>query len=127
MKAKLACLFTVLIIDLLAGISRAEDSTARGKAEAACARGRREFEKGDTAAAIKTFTEAVRLDPTYEQPYFQRAAVYSQMADWDKAIPDFSAGLALDARYPMAWYGRGYAHTRRGEHEKAIANYSRAV
>ena len=54
----------------------------------------------------------MRLDPTYEQPYLQRGAVYSKNGEWDKAIADYNSSLALEAGYPAVWYNCGcaYAH-----------------
>lgn len=51
-------------------------------------RGNYYFDKGDYAAAVRDFTEAIRLEPDYPQSYNGRAAAYRQLGKNEPADED---------------------------------------
>ena len=70
---------------------------------------------GDKEAAIKDYSEVIKLDPTSAVAYFNRGNVYDQMGEHDRAIADYSEAIKLDPSDPDIFNNRGQAYDAKGE------------
>ena len=72
----------------------------------------------DTDSAIRSFSEALRLNPYYAEAYYARATVLVKSGNYDAAEPDLRAalqyGLSADFQ-PQAYNGLAVILARRGD------------
>lgn len=81
----------------------------------------------DNDAAIRDFTEAIKLDPNYFRAVFNRGAVYSLQGEYEKAIADLSRAIQLDPTEVNAYNNRGVTYTKQKEWNKAIKDFNQVI
>lgn len=82
--------------------------------------------KGDAAAAVAIYSEALLSAPSAEL-YYGRANAHNRLGQLDPAIADYSSAVALDAQLAKAYCNRGTVFAAKGEFALAIADYDRAL
>jgi tetratricopeptide (TPR) repeat protein len=90
-------------------------------------RGEKSYRNGDFNAAIRCFTEAIRLKPEFADAYRDRGMAYEKKDDHDKAIADYNEAIRLRPHYAAAYDSRGNAYDNKGEYDRAIADYREAI
>jgi tetratricopeptide (TPR) repeat protein len=83
--------------------------------------------KGDYDRAIADYTQAITLDPKYENAYVNRGNMYREKGDFDRAIADYTQVITLDPKYENAYFKRGNMYREKGDFDRAIADYSEAI
>ena len=114
----------------LAGCTRViEDpkQKPKGRAAAYYNRGNAHAAKGDQAAAIADYDEAIKLEPKNAPALNNRGTALSEKGDTDGAIADFSAAIKQNARYASAYFNRANAYGAKGDADRAIADYTAAI
>ncbi len=81
----------------------------------------------DFDAAIKKFSEAIRLDPEYSPAYRLRAMACLQIGDWTGAIVDLDRLIALEPNHADIFNERGYARRRLGDLHGAQDDFDRCI
>jgi len=99
----------------------------KGHAAAYYNRGNANAAKGDSAAAIADYDEALKLDPKNARALANRGTAHSEKGDTDAALADFDAALKLDRRLGSAYFNRANALAAKGDAERAIADYTAAI
>jgi lipoprotein NlpI len=99
----------------------------KGRVAAYYNRGNAQAAKGDQAAAIADYDEAIKLDPKNARLFNNRGTARSEAGDTDAAIADFSEAIAHDKRYASAYFNRANAYAAKGETGRAIEDYSAAI
>jgi len=77
--------------------------------------------------AIKSFTRAIEISPSFLKAYESRAAAFSQKQAFDGAISDYTKVIELNPKSVTAYYGRGIAHEHKRELNLAIVDYTKAT
>ena len=90
-------------------------------------RGNAHAAKGDQAAAIADYDEAIKLEPKNAPALNNRGTARSEKGDTDAAIADFSAAIKLNPRFASAYFNRANAYAAKGEADRAIADYTAAL
>lgn len=80
----------------------------------------------DYALAIADFTEAIRLQPDYDQPYLNRGAAYAALNDYAAAVADYTEAIRLNPTLASAYYNRGIIRKELGDIDAAIDDYRQA-
>lgn len=114
----------------VAGCTRIiEDSKVKPKGRAAAYynRGNAHSAKGDFAAAIADYDEAIRLDPKNARAVANRGTAHSEKGDAEAAIADFDAAIKRDPRFAAAYFNRANAFAAKGDADRAIADYTTAL
>jgi len=114
----------------IAGCTRViEDPRVKPKGQAAAYynRGNAHAAKGDQAAAIADYDEAIKLEPKNALAFNNRGTAHSEKGDSDAAIADFSEAIKHNARYASAYFNRANAYAAKGEADRAIADYTAAL
>jgi lipoprotein NlpI len=114
----------------IAGCTRIiEDSRqkAKGRAHSFYNRGNAHSAKGDHAAAIADYDEAIKLAPKNARIYNNRGTSRSDAGELDRAIADFSEAIKQDKRFASAYFNRANAHAAKGETKPALADYTDAI
>ncbi|HOT91152.1 MAG TPA: tetratricopeptide repeat protein [Anaerolineae bacterium] len=82
---------------------------------------------GEYEKAIREFNQALALDPTCTQAYYDRGLAYAQRQYYEQAAADFSRVIELDPQHADAYYNRGLIYARQGTFEQALADYNQAI
>ena len=102
----------------LATRDRAVAYTNRGLAFAA----RKDFDR-----AIADQSEAIRIDPGYENAWNNRGLAWFGKGDLDHAIADYAAAIKLDPGAAVVRCNRARAYLDRGDLDQAIADYDESL
>jgi tetratricopeptide (TPR) repeat protein len=83
--------------------------------------------KGDVAAALTDFDNAIAINPRHIQSYLYRGAIWDVKSEPDKAYADFDLAVRLDPNSAPALVNRGAIRGSKGELISAIADFNRAI
>lgn len=83
------------------------------------------------SAAVSAFTQAIRLNPQAEEPYYHRANAYAAMEKYQAAVADYTQVIRkntgkLGLTSPAYW-NRARAYEKLGEKNKAIADLTQLI
>lgn len=83
--------------------------------------------KQDLDGAIADYGEAIRLNPSDQFAWNNRANARRDKGDLDGAIADYGEALRVDPDYTAAYVNRGLLHERMGNLPRARADFEEAV
>ena len=66
--------------------------------------------KGEYDAAIKSFTQAIRINQYYENAFIKRGYLYQTVYEYKNAIGDYNKALAINPRNNEALLNRGLCY-----------------
>lgn len=78
-------------------------------------------------AAVESYTEAIKRDPTNAAYLTNRATAYSKLGELPSAIKDCDAALVLDPNSVRAYLRKGQAYQMMREYTKAIEAFERGL
>ena len=90
-------------------------------------RGTAYFEKEQFDAAIKDFSEAIRLNPNVSDYFNYRGRAYANTEQYDLAIKDYSEAIRLDPNISIYYNKRGRAHSEKEQYDVAIKDFNEAI
>jgi tetratricopeptide (TPR) repeat protein len=127
--AGIGVLIAVLVLGAIFGIALLQPNEAESvdAANNELQKGISFFDKQDYDAAIRSFTEVIRLAPKFAGAYNNRGIAYRQKGEHGKAIADYSEAIRLDPENGEVYNNRGIAYRIIGEHDKAIADFTEAI
>jgi tetratricopeptide (TPR) repeat protein len=113
---------------LLAQLDAKNPTHAQARAAAIYSRGVAERMQGEYVPAIKSFTEALELNPELGDAYFRRGICFHKLNEDQMAVSDFERAAHIppydDPRYNL-W--AGLTHAKLGEYHKALRSYGDAI
>jgi tetratricopeptide (TPR) repeat protein len=77
--------------------------------------------------AISDYSEAIRFNPKYPLPFFNRAGVYARKKDYDLAIADYTEAIRLYPKFTDAFVGRGATYVDKKAYSRALADFDEAI
>ena len=85
----------------------------------------------DLLAAVSSFTQAIRLNPKAEEPYYHRANAYAAIGNYKAAVADFTEVIRqntgkLGFSKPAYW-NRARAYKKLGEKQKGISDLTHLI
>ncbi len=83
--------------------------------------------QGRNLEAIKDFTQAICLNPSYAEAYFMRGSNHLALKLYECALQDFNRAIQLKSDYAQAYYERGLARGALNDYQKAVEDYSQAI
>ncbi|MGD1861520.1 MAG: tetratricopeptide repeat protein [Leptolyngbyaceae cyanobacterium] len=92
----------------------------QSQAETLYRQGLLQYEKGDLAAAIALYDDALILDPTSAEAYSARAGAQGRQGNYEAAIEDYSSAIALNDELAAAYGGRGLAFALAGDPTRGV-------
>lgn len=81
------------------------------------------FNVGDWSAVIKTTSEVVRLDPSNDVAYSNRAGAYANKGSLKEALEDGNMAVRLNPASGLAFNNRGFTYERMGLKKEAYEDY----
>ena len=82
--------------------------------------------KGDFEACILDCTEALTLNPNYDNAYHNRAVAYNNRGMYDECIADCNNATALNPYFDKAYFNRGFAYNSKGMYDNAVEDFTQA-
>jgi lipoprotein NlpI len=114
----------------IAGCTRVIDDgkvKPKGRAAALFNRGNALSAKGDVAAAIADYDEAIKLDPKNASALTNRGTAHSEKGDAEAALADFDEAIKRNPRYASAYFNRANAYAAKGDVDRAVADYTMSI
>lgn len=85
----------------------------------------------DSRAAVSSFTQAIRLNPKAEEPYYHRANAYAAIGNYQAAVADFTEVIRQNTGKfglsSVAYSNRARAYEKLGEKQKAISDLTQSI
>jgi len=86
-----------------------------------------DVERGDIDKAIETFTQVIKLDPSFAEAWNKRATIYFLSGELRKSLADCDEVLKRNPQHFGALAGYAQIHVRLENYEKALDYARRAV
>ena len=83
--------------------------------------------KGESAAAVASYTKAIDLDPTQAAAFSGRGYAYQEMGDFDHAISDFGKAIELNPKDAEAYDARGSSFLKTGRASQGLADANQSL
>ncbi|VAX37896.1 hypothetical protein MNBD_PLANCTO02-2951 [hydrothermal vent metagenome] len=97
------------------------------KAEAFLLQGKQSALRGDFAAAIKNYHQAVALGIRTAPLYYSMARAYAHRKDHSRAIEYYSRTIRISPRKASVFIARGVSYHAIRDYQKAIRDYTQAM
>jgi tetratricopeptide (TPR) repeat protein len=85
----------------------------------------------DSLAAVSSFTQAIRLNPKAEEPYYHRANAYAAIGNYKAAVADYTEVIRQNTGRlgfsSGAYWNRARAYEKLGEKQKAISDLTQLI
>lgn len=85
------------------------------------------FDRGDPAAAIGLFSDAISINDQIPDAYYNRGNAHTARGDYAQAVADFDQAVRLEPNFAYAFNNRGWALLQMGNPEAALADFSHSV
>jgi tetratricopeptide (TPR) repeat protein len=82
----------------------------------------REFSK-----AIHDYSEAIKLDTNYWEPYWNRGRMYFYLKLYDSTLADFDKAIKIEPNFAKSIYDRGIVYLTLNEFNKALTDFNVAI
>lgn len=82
--------------------------------------GNEQFKAGDFAAAVKSYTESIKRDPSDARGYNNRAAAYTKLVAFPEALKDVNKAIEVDPKFVKAYIRKANILLAMKEHAKAL-------
>ena len=83
--------------------------------------------RGEYDAAIESYSESIKLNPTRPETHTNRGIAYWNEGDYCSAIRDHNMAIRLNAHYAIAYNNRAIVHASIGDNDLAIQDYDAAI
>jgi tetratricopeptide (TPR) repeat protein len=113
--------------DLLKQLSPKNTVLAAYRAAALYQRGVGERMLGNYGEAIRSFSEAIEVNPELGDAYFRRGICFHMLNEDRMAISDFEQASFMSSEDPRASLWAGFTYAKLGEYHKALRAYGDAI
>jgi tetratricopeptide (TPR) repeat protein len=86
-----------------------------------------EMNQVDGQVVIKSYDEAIRLNPNDAEAYFNRGNAYYNLNRKKRAIEDFDMAIHLNPQFAEAYHNRGTTYRDLGQYNQAIEDYGETI
>jgi tetratricopeptide (TPR) repeat protein len=97
------------------------------RAAALYSRGVGERMLGDLSKAIRTFSEAIELNPDLGEAYFRRGICFHYIGEDNMALTDFVESANINYDDPRANLWEGFTQAKLGNYHEAVRAYGNAI
>jgi tetratricopeptide (TPR) repeat protein len=77
--------------------------------------------------AIKTFQQAISLDPNFATAYNNLGIAHRHQGNYEQSIAAYQKAITIDPKYVRAHHNLGMAYRHQGDYEQAIAAYKKVI
>lgn len=127
-QAELVALGVLGLVSLIKSSSQKNAQEKNIKYTALLNQAKQQTEEGNHIAAVKTYQDAIALEPNNSKAYQLRGTIYMLYANqYDNAIADFSKAIHLDEKDAESFVHRGVVYYFQQNYAKALENYDQAL
>jgi tetratricopeptide (TPR) repeat protein/WD40 repeat protein len=101
--------------------------TPKEEATILVASGTAHYEKREYDPAIRDYTEAIRIYPSFYEAFYNRGDAYDEKRQYDQAIADYTEAIRLNSSSEKAYIQRGIVYQKKGNYDQAIADFTKAA
>jgi len=83
--------------------------------------------QGKFDEAIIQYNKAIKIDPSYSEPYYNRGKAKLNLKSYLSAIQDFDIAAKLDPKNSDIFNNRGIAKKKLGDNNGAISDYTKSI
>lgn len=83
--------------------------------------------KGDYDRAIASYDQAIKLQPDYPDPYFNRATAFEGQGAYDRAVADYGQSIKFWPDDAVAYFNRGSDRNLIGQYAEALYDLDQAM
>ena len=112
---------------LLSKLDEKNPYTAGARAATLYSRGVGERMLGDLGKAIRTFSEAIELNPDLGEAYFRRGICFHYIGEDNMALTDFVESANINYDDPRANLWEGFTQAKLGNYHEAVRAYGNAI
>lgn len=81
----------------------------------------------DYTGAIEEYNQALQINPSFAQAYYNRGSAHLKLGDHQRSIEDFNQALRINPNYAEAYSDRGNTYLKLGDNQGAIMDYTQAL
>jgi len=85
------------------------------------------FKSGKYEEAIKSFKQAIEIDPDFAEVHYNLGLAYFESGKYEEAIDAYKHAIRIDPDYADAHYNLGKVYDELGKYEEAIDAYKHAI
>ena len=100
---------------------------SRDKAKSILDEGHIAYGEKNYARAITLYTDAIQVNPNYDEGYYWRASAYYALEKNKESIPDYSRAIELNPNNEQAYYYRALTNYNLGAFEEALSDFNNAI
>ncbi|MFA5180371.1 MAG: tetratricopeptide repeat protein [Syntrophales bacterium] len=82
---------------------------------------------GNSRAAVKAYTQAIRINPEYADAYSNRGISYTELEEFRSAIRDFNRAIQLNSGEAKYYFNRGIVYGKCEEYRLAMVDFDKAI
>lgn len=116
----------IIGIYLIALVLATACTSARERAIATIKEGSTKDYNSDFKGALESYSEAIKIDPSYAPAWFFRGNTRFNLKDIEGAIADYSKAIKLKPDYADAYANRGDANFSLNRRDAACKDYQKA-
>lgn len=113
--------------EVLKDLNQPLQPKAKKKAEDYYNDGIEKYNQKDFQGAIKNFSQAISLNPSYSYAYNNRGNAKYELEDYQAALEDYSHAIKFNYKNAQAYYNRGLVNYDLGNKQAAIEDYTQAI
>lgn len=83
--------------------------------------------EGDRIAALRSYSQSIRLQPNFAAALVNRGNIYLELGDPDAALEAYNAAATIGAQPSVLAYNRALAYHMAGDYEAALAEAAQAI
>lgn len=100
---------------------------SRKKANALLTEGHTAYNESNHAKAIELYTQAIQVNPNYDEAYYWRASAKYTQKKYKEAIPDYDKAIALNPNSEEAYYYRALTNYQLDAYSESIPDLNKAI
>lgn len=123
----LALLIIFLFVILSAHSAVAGEAVQNINAEEWLRKGYVYEEMGNSRAAVRAYTQAIKMSPEYADAYSNRGISYAELEEFRSAIRDFNRAIQLNPGEAKYYFNRGIVYGKCEEYRLAMVDFDKAI
>jgi uncharacterized caspase-like protein/regulator of sirC expression with transglutaminase-like and TPR domain len=100
---------------------------SRKKAIALLTEGHTAYNESNHTKAIELYSQAIQVNPNYDEAYYWRASAKYSQKKYKEAIPDYDKAIALNPNGEEAYYYRALTNYNLNAYTAALPDFNRAI